>query len=73
MNVPGAFAPMAQQLLHEIGTYVLDTGSRLQAGEIFALTHPSFAEMTVTFERLAPGELSSPDFGRETLLVIPLP
>jgi hypothetical protein len=25
LNVPGAFAPMAQQLLNEIGTYVLDT------------------------------------------------
>jgi hypothetical protein len=73
LNVPGAFAPMAQQLLNEIGTYVLDTGSQLRTGEVFGLTHPRFAEMTVTFERLAPGELSSPEFGREMLLVIPLP
>lgn len=73
LNVPGAFAPMAQQLLSEIGTYVLDTGSQLQAGEVFGLTQPRFAEMTVTFERLAPDELCSPEFGREMLLVIPLP
>lgn len=73
LNVPGAFAPMAQQLLHEIGTYVLDTGSRLRTGEVLALTHPRFAEMTVTFEQIAPGEMSSPELGREAVLVIPLP
>lgn len=73
LNVPGAFAPMAHQLLHEIGTYVLETGSQLRTGEVFGLTHPRFAEMFVTFELLAPGELRSPEFGREMLLVIPLP
>jgi hypothetical protein len=72
-NVPGVFVPMAQQLLHEIGTYVLETGSQLASGEVFALTHPRFAEMTVTFDRLAPGEVSLPEFGLEMLLVIPLP
>jgi hypothetical protein len=73
LNVPGAFAPMAQQLLNEIGTYVLDSGARLGSGEVFALTHPRFAEMVVTFALLMPGELSSPEFGGEMLLVVPLP
>jgi hypothetical protein len=73
LNVPGAFAPMAQQLLNEIGEYVLDSGARLAAGEVFALTHPRFAEMVVTFALLSPGELSSPEFGEEMLLVLPLP
>jgi hypothetical protein len=73
LNVPGAFAPMAQQLLNEIGVYVLDSGARLASGEVFALTHPRFAEMAVTFALLSPGELSSPEFGKEMLLVVPLP
>lgn len=73
LNVPGAFAPMAQQLLSEVGEYLLKTGARLGCGEVLALTHPSFAEMFVTFEHLAPGELASPEFGREMVLVLPLP
>jgi len=73
VNVPGAFAPMAQQLLNEIGEYVLDSGMRLGSGEVFALTHPRFAEMVVTFALLSPGELSSPEFDEEILLVVPLP
>ncbi|HEY3552059.1 MAG TPA: hypothetical protein VGK66_00075 [Solirubrobacterales bacterium] len=73
LNVPGAFAPMAQQLLNEVGEYVLESGARLGSGEVLALTHPRFAEMAVTFEHLAPGELTSPEFGREMVLVIPLP
>lgn len=73
LNVPGAFAPMAQQLLNEIGEYVLKSGARLGSGEIFQLTHPKFAEMVVTFASVSPGELSSPEFGLEMLLVVPLP
>jgi hypothetical protein len=73
LNVPGAFAPMAQQLLNEVGEYVLESGARLGSGEVLALTNPRFAEMAVTFEHLAPGELTSPEFGREMVLVIPLP
>jgi len=73
LNVPGAFAPMAQQLLNEIGEYVLDSGARLASGEGFALTHRRFDEMIVTFASLLPGELSSPEFGEEMLLVVPLP
>ena len=73
INVPGALAPMAQQLLNEIGEYVLGSGARLDTGELFELTHPRFPRMLVTFARLAPGELSSPEFGREMLLVVPLP
>jgi hypothetical protein len=73
LNVPGAFAPMAQQLLNEAGEYVLQSGARLGDGEVLALTHPRFAEMLLTFVHLAPGELASPEFGREMVLVIPLP
>ena len=73
LNVPGAFAPMAQQLLNEVGEYVLEGGARLGSGEVLALTNPRFAEMAVTFEHLAPGELSSPEFEREMVLVLPLP
>jgi hypothetical protein len=72
LNVPGAFAPMAQQLLNEVGEYVLESGARLGSGEVLALTHP-FAEMFITFEHLPPGELDSPEFGREMVLVLPLP
>jgi hypothetical protein len=73
LNVPGCFAPMAQQLLNEVGEYVLETGARLCNGEIFALSHPRFAEMVVTFQHLAPFDLDSPEFGREMVLVLPLP
>ena len=73
LNVPGAFAPMAQQLLNEIGEYVLEGGGWLKSGEVLALTHPRFAEMVVTFKHLAPGELDSPEFGQEMVLVLPLP
>lgn len=73
INVPGAFAPMAHQLLNEIGEYVLRSGKRLDSGEVFELTHPRFPQMVVTFARLAPGELSAPEFTREMLLVVPLP
>ena len=73
INVPGAFAPMAQQLLNEIGEYVLDSAAKLDSGEIFELTHPRFPRMLVTFARIAPGELSSPEFAQEVLLVVPLP
>ena len=53
LNVPGAFAAMAQHLPHEIGTYVPDNGSQLCSREVFALTHPVFAEMTVSVWRRA--------------------
>lgn len=73
LNVPGAFAPMAQQLLNEVGEYVLDSGARLSSGEILALTHPRFGEMVLTFQHLAIGELTSPEFGQEMVVVLPLP
>lgn len=73
LNVPSAFVPMAQQLLHEIGDYILDGGAHLETGEIFALADPRLAETVVTFARLAPGELPSPELGREVLVVVPLP
>lgn len=64
---------MAQQLSTEVGEYVLESRARLGSGEILALTHPRFAEMVVTFEHLAPGELTLPEFGWEMVLVLPLP
>jgi hypothetical protein len=73
MNVPGAFAPWAQELLNEIGSYVLDSGKRLRSGEVFRLTDSRFGEMSLTFDLLEPGQLSSPPFDRQMLLILPLP
>jgi hypothetical protein len=73
MNVPGAFAPWAQDLLNEIGDYVLESGKSLASGEIFLLADSRFPEMALTFALIEPGELPSLGFAEEMLLVVPMP
>lgn len=73
LNVPGVFAPAAHRLLTEIGDYLLDSGVRLQAGEVFALTDPNFPPMSVTFDLIEPGDLQFPEFRHPRLIVVPLP
>lgn len=73
LNVPSVFAPWAQEVLTEIGEYVLGTGSRLKSGEVVGLADPTFGELNVTFQRIGARELTSPEFEQEMLLVLPLP
>jgi muconolactone delta-isomerase len=73
LNVPGAFAPWAHHLLNEMAGHLVETGTRLQPGEIFAFNNPRFPGMAVTFDLLEPGDMQLPEFVRPVLIVVPLP
>jgi hypothetical protein len=73
LNVPGAFAPWALQLLKHIADYLVESGARLQPGEVFALPDPGFPDMAVTFDLIEPGDLQLPEFAHPMLIVVPLP
>jgi len=73
LNVPSAFAPWSFRLLNHIAEYAIESEAQLRPGEVFALPHPRFPDMALTFDLIEPGDLQLPEFERPMLNVVPLP